>query len=64
MYLVLSLPSGQAKLSSFSKEIIKDFHAMVVNDAAKALILDFLEKRNPRTSPRPTRSDCRSSSKT
>jgi hypothetical protein len=43
MYLVLSLPSGQAKIGSSPKEILKEFPALVLNDAAKALILDFLK---------------------
>jgi hypothetical protein len=45
MYLVLSLPSGQAKIGSSPKEILKEFPALVLNDAAKALILDFLKKK-------------------
>ena len=48
MYLVLSLPSGQAKIGSSPKEILKEFPTMVVNDAAKALILDFLKKPEPK----------------
>jgi hypothetical protein len=43
MYLVLSLPSGQTRIGSSPKEILKEFPAMVVKNAAKALILDFLK---------------------
>ena len=48
MYLVLSLPSGQAKIGSSPKEILKEFPALVLNDAAKALILDFLKNKEPK----------------
>ena len=48
IYLVLSLPSGQAKIGSSPKEILKEFPALVLNDAAKALILDFLKKKEPK----------------
>lgn len=43
MYMVLSLPSGQTRIGSSPKEILKEFPTLVVNDAAKALILDFLK---------------------
>jgi hypothetical protein len=48
IYLVLSLPSGQTRIGSSPEEIVKEFPAMVLNDAAKALILDFLKKKEPK----------------
>lgn len=43
MYLVLSLPSGQVRIGSSPKEILKELPALVVNNAAKALIFDLLK---------------------
>jgi hypothetical protein len=48
MYLVLSLPSGQTRTGSSPEEILKEFPTMVVNDAAKALVLDFLKTPEPK----------------
>ena len=48
IYLVLSLPSGQTRIGSSPEEILKEFPALVLNDAAKALILDFLKTPEPK----------------
>ncbi|MEX1116713.1 MAG: hypothetical protein WEB53_15815 [Akkermansiaceae bacterium] len=47
-YLVLSLLGEQTGIGSSPKEILKDFPSLIVADAAKLLLVDFLKNEKPK----------------